>query len=262
MSRFFCFKVGLVLAGVWVGTLPVAQGGDVADVTMRVDVASAYLFKGVTLADGPVVQPWVEAGGFSIPETFGYLLLGAWGNYALDDYHWIADEYQFSEVDLYAFYTLPIPFLETSIGYTEYIYPNNGVLEMDREVSLWLRMPVGRFAVSGAAFLGIDGYIEEQKYYEAALDYTFALSEKTDLKTEIHAGYLDSDDRGTGWHDGSLSAELTHALGQRLSVAAFAAYVFQLDDEVLFDAQDIPGYGFVPGYDVELYGMLSLIYSF
>ena len=61
-------------------------GVAMAEVAVTLDLASAYVFRGVTLNDGAVIQPGIEASGFEIPEEYGALAVGAWGNYDLDDY--------------------------------------------------------------------------------------------------------------------------------------------------------------------------------
>ena len=54
------------------------------DVTM--DLASAYVFRGITFNDGVVFQPGIEASGLGLPEAYGAVAVGAWANYDIDDY--------------------------------------------------------------------------------------------------------------------------------------------------------------------------------
>ena len=103
-----------------------------ADVSVGVDFASAYVFRGVTFNDGLVAQPYGEISGFPIPEEYGSLAIGTWANFDIGDYGNTLEKNEFSEIDYYLSYTLPITALDVSVGYTEYTFPNGG--SADREV--------------------------------------------------------------------------------------------------------------------------------
>ncbi|HKL20200.1 MAG TPA: TorF family putative porin, partial [Tichowtungia sp.] len=121
-----------IIAGMMVA-LAAAVSVQAADVSATVDFASAYVFRGVTLNNGLVMQPGVEVSGFGLPEEYGSIAAGIWANYDLDDEDGMGSD--FSEIDYYMSYTLPIEALDVSIGYTEYDYPND-LGDNDREVSL------------------------------------------------------------------------------------------------------------------------------
>ena len=96
-----------------------------ADATVGVDVNSAYVFRGVTLNEGFVAQPYLEVSGLPID-------IGVWGNFDIeDDDARSVDGGQFSETDFYGSYSLPVEEVDVSIGYTEYT-DNNGDLDADR----------------------------------------------------------------------------------------------------------------------------------
>jgi hypothetical protein len=78
--------------------------GCAADVSVGADVASAYVFRGTTLNDGLVVQPYAEVGEFPIPEEYGSLTMGMWANFDIGDYGGTLDDNQFSEIDYYLTY--------------------------------------------------------------------------------------------------------------------------------------------------------------
>ena len=110
------------IATALVSGLVIAGGG------ATVDFASAYVFRGSTFNDGFVIQPGVEYDGFGIPEEYGSVAVGAWGNIDIGDYNNSLTTSQFSEIDWYAGYSLPalVEGLDLSIGYTEYTYPLSG----------------------------------------------------------------------------------------------------------------------------------------
>ena len=106
-----------------------------AGATAGATVASAYVFRGATLNDSPVLQPSLETSraGFT---------LGAWGNLDLAGYDDLdLESGQFSEIDLYGSYALPLPgkLLGVSAGYTEYTYPSSDS-DADRELGLSLKV--------------------------------------------------------------------------------------------------------------------------
>ena len=120
-----------------------------ADVSVTADFASAYVFRGVTFNDEAVFQPGVEVSGFPLPEEIGSFTVGAWGNYDIGDYDGNLMSSEFSEIDLYASYTLPIEFVDLSGGYTEYTYPNGG--PADKEVSASIAKAIAGFDLAAAA---------------------------------------------------------------------------------------------------------------
>jgi len=146
------------------------------DFSASVDFASAYVFRGVTLNNGLVVQPGAEISGFLLPEEYGSLAVGVWANYDLDDED--GDGSDFSEVDYYIIYTLPIEALDVSVSYTEYDYPGGG--PADKEVALSLGKALGDTGLYGSftANYGVGGAVDNSWYLQAALDYEKELSEK------------------------------------------------------------------------------------
>ena len=204
-----------------------------------VDFASAYVFRGVTFNDEPVAQPYLEAG------ILPGLTVGVWGNYDIGDYDGALAGDEFSEIDLYASYAIPVEGVDLSLGYTEYTYPN-ALLEADREVSLsaGLDLPL---APSIGVYYGLDGGIEENIYVEAGVGHDLDLAEGVGLSLGATVGYLEPDIGESGFHHYTVSATLGYGF-----VSAGVKYVGQIDDEVLTDDQ----------YDVEVIGTLSLSTEF
>ncbi len=210
-----------------------------ADATVGVDVNSAYVFRGVTMNDGFVAQPYLEVSGLPID-------IGVWGNLDLEsDEARGVDSGQFSETDFYGSYSLPIEVVDVAVGYTEYTY-NNGDLDADREVSLSFGLDTV-LAPSLGIFYGIDGGIEENFYAEASVGHDVTLTEAISLNLGALIGYLDPKEGEDGFHQYALSASLAYDF-----VTLGVTYYGQVDDNVLTDAK----------YDVEVVGTLGLAHSF
>jgi len=252
--------VAAVLAGLAVAG---ATGAMAAEASATLDLASAYVFRGATFNDGLVAQPGLEVSG--MPVT-----VGVWGNVDIDDYDGALDEGQFSEVDLYASYDLPMPegcLLGLSVGYTEYLYPGFGgaVLETDvdgkavaaavqgesdREFSLsaGLDLPL---SPSVTVYYGVAGGLEDSVYVEGAVGHGFTIAEKVSLDLGALVAYS-SPDAG---EDGFSHVEASASLGYSV-FSAGVTYIGQIDDEVLVDVED------GGAYDVEVVGVLGVGYDF
>jgi len=220
------------------------------DLSASVDFASAYVFRGVTLNNGLVVQPGAEISGFLLPEEYGSLAVGIWANYDLDDED--GDGSDFSEVDYYLSYSLPIEALDVSVSYTEYDYPGGG--PADKEVALSLGKALGDTGLYGSftANYGVGGAIDKSWYLQAALDYEKELSEKLTGSLGATVGYAWVDEGSDGFSDATLSAGLSYALNDNWSLSGGLTYIAQLDDDVLSDA----------AYDVDVVATIGISCGF
>lgn len=222
-----------------------------AEVGVSLDVASAYVFRGVTLNDGAVVQPGIEASGFALPEEYGAVALGAWGNYDLDDYGGGVTGSSFQETDWYASYSLPtiVDGVDLSVGYCEYSY---GTGFSDKEVSVGAGYAIEDLSLSATYYQGVGGLIHQQKYFELGASYGVAISEDLSGSIDATAGFIDPSVSGadSGFHDYTVGASLSYALSDAWSAGVSGTYIGQGDDTVLPDGTF--------GYDVEFVGMFSV----
>ena len=228
--------VQLAAAAVAATLLTGAAEPVLADASVTVDIASAYVFRGITFNDGPVVQPGIEV-------SLHGLTLGAWGNLDLDDYDGAVAKNQFSEIDWYLGYGVEAGLAEFGIGYTEYTYPG-AEGDADREVSLGVGLDVP-LSPELAVYYGVGGGIKKDIYVEAGIGHGFALMDGLDLDLGAAIGYLSPDEGESGFSAWSLTAGVTYGM-----LGASVTYYGQIDDDVLPDG---PG-----AYDVEVVGMLSL----
>ncbi|MFC1498085.1 TorF family putative porin [Verrucomicrobiota bacterium] len=214
-----------------------------SEVSVSVDVASAYVFRGATFNDGLVVQPGLEVAGL--------VTFGVWGNLDIDDYDGALEDGQFSELDIYASYDLPLDLdpLGLSVGYTEYLYPSGGG-DADREISLSAGFDF-IFSPSLAVFYGIDGGIEEMLYIELGLGHEFPISSEINGEVSIALGYVDPDGGDAGFSHADVSASVSYKC---LSVGVTS--VARIDKDVLPDVED------GGSYDAELVGSLGVGFKF
>lgn len=196
-----------------------------SEVTVGLDVVSAYVFRGSTFNDGFVAQPYVEIGG--LPVTFG-----VWANYDIDDYDGAVEGTQFSEVDFYASYGIPIDGVDASIGYTEYTYPSGGG-DADREFGLGVGLDLP-LAPSFGLYYGVDGGIEDSLYADFSVGQDIELSEDIGISLGALVGYMDIDEGESGFSHYEVSAGL--GLTEWLSIDV--TYIGQIDDDVLVDVED------------------------
>ena len=250
MKNIIATTVAAGVVAAWVGTA-------FAEVGVTADFASAYVFRGATFNDGFVVQPGIEASGLGLPEAYGSVAVGAWGNFDVDDYGGTLAGSEFSEIDWYASYSLPslVDGLDLFVGFTEYTYMDPtgaGGIPADKEAHVGLGYEVAGIDLGATAYLGTGGGINGNAYYDLSVAYAYAVSEELELSVGALVGYFDPDAGTSGWNDGVFDLAASYALGEVWSVGASAAYIAQLDDDVLVDV------GKGGAYDVDFVGMLSL----
>ena len=209
-----------------------------AEITFSVDVASAYVFRGVTFNDGPVLQPGMEA-------EIGDFVIGVWGNIDLDDYDGTLEKGQFSEIDVYAAYALPVEFMDIAIEYCEYTFPG-AEGKAEREVALVFGLDVPLSPELLVAY-GVDGGIKKDLYLELGVGYEMDVADMFSVELGAAIGYLIPDEGDSGFSAYSLTAGAAKG-----PFYASVTYVGQIDDDVLTDE----------AYDVEVYGLLGMAFTF
>jgi opacity protein-like surface antigen len=232
-----------------------------ADVSASADFASAYIFRGVTLNNGLVFQPGAKISGFPIPEEYGSIAVGTWANYDLSDGDRDLPKNEFSEIDYYLTYTLPVKVVDLSATYTEYTYPNGGGTESDKEVALSVGKAIGETGLYPSLVVnyGLGGAVEDSWYIQGGVDYSKALNDKLTLSSGIKVGYLISDVGDDGFNDATAKLGLSYALTENWAINGSLNYVAQLDDDVLVDADYNAG---TVGYDKDFFATIGLSCTF
>ena len=222
----------------------VAGAASGAEVSATLDVASAYVFRGATFNDGVVVQPGMEVCGFPVVEG---LAVGVWGNLDIDDYDGAVADGQFSEIDLYASYDIPLPteVLGLSVGYCEYTYPSGGG-DADREVSIGLGLGIP-LSPSVSINYGVDGGIEETLYVKLGIEHEQEVTEDLGLSASAAVGYVVPETGDSGFSHYVVTVGAGYSV-----VSASISYIGQIDDDVLPDVED------GGAYDADVVGMIGV----
>jgi len=217
------------------------------DISIGTDVASAYVFRGFTVNDGLVIQPYAIASGFPIPEKYGSFTVGSWANYDIGDYGGTLDNNKFSEVDLFIYYALPVNLLDVIVGYTECIYPDSDVTN-DRELNLSLSKGIGETGITPyfKAYHGVYGTLDGISYLQGGVGYKLPVTNTLSFAADAGAGYTAG---GTerGFNDVTGSFTATYALTAKLNLKASIVYLAELD---ALDA------------DTQCYGNIGISYNF
>lgn len=229
----------------------VAVVAQAAEVSTYVDFASAYVFRGVTLNDGFVMQPGAEISGFPIDEAYGSVAIGIWANYDIND---IGYGEEFSEVDYYISYSLPVEIIDIGLTYTNYDYPGGAGGDSDQEITLSLGSAIGTNGLYASVSFnyGVGGAIEDDLYIQGALDYEMELTDALSASAGVTVAYLVSDTGSDGFNDATASVGLGYALNDNWSINGGLTYIAQLDDEVLSDDD----------YDVDLVASVGVSCDF
>ena len=215
-----------------------------AEATAGADVASAYVWRGITFNDGLVVQPYVDVAagnGFAI---------NVWGNYDIDDYDNTLDDNEFSEIDLTLSYGFSLDPVDITVGHIEYLFPNGGEGTSEVFLSAYISLLEGVSA-------GVDAYYDydvvEDYYISASLAYDVTLDSGLGLGAGASAGYAGEDftiGPDDGLHEYTFSANASFPVTDAVGLSAFVAYTDTFDEDVL------------PEQDVDLYGGGGFSWSF
>ena len=218
-------------------------GSAVAGANLNVDIGSAYVFRGTTVADDLVVQPSLEMYGFGMPAEYGEITVGVWGTTAPfnDDTPSLDSIF---ETDWYIFYSLPemVERLNIYFGYTQYQYSFS---PDEKEIAIGADYELGEFVLGGSLNFMTDDrnpLTEDQTYIDLFAEYELEINEKSDVVFGALLGLLWQGDGNAalGLDDGfnhyELDAAYSYALGEMWSLGASLAYIGQLDSDVLPDS--------------------------
>ncbi len=226
--------ISIIIAGL-------AANGLAKNFTAGIDLKNAYISRGATFNDGPVVQAYAEVSDVQIPENLGTVTFGLWVNYDINDFSATYSEAQdgtLSEIDWYLTYCAPIEIADLSLTYTEYTYPHG--VTTDKEVILSAGKAIAETGLyaSLSTYYGIDdAFYDNSWYIKAALDYEKTITDKLTGTLGTSVAYDMSDTRQNGWNDGSLSVGASYALTENLSLNGSIAYIAQLDNDILTEAE-------------------------
>ncbi len=246
-----------------------------------VDLASAYVFRGQTLNDGMTLQPEVAA-------RVWWLSAGIWANIDIDDYQDSVDPYDVSETRLYADCEACLGKTRLGVRYTRYLdrlthtenlrnrlrnrewtAEERAVLEeflasageateiaahaqVEDDSELSFRWAVdGTVSPSVIVHRGIDGNIDGQTYVEGGLTWTYFDQGGWLLNVAAFGAYVEEVDGESGFSH----MRFTHTITWKILRATFT-YLQAIDDDILVDAAD------GGPYDIRNYGTIGAYYEF
>ncbi len=207
-----------------------SEGAQAAEVGIGADIASSYVWRGITINKDPVIQPSLEV---VHPSGIG---LEIWSNMDMGDDDGVFEKRQFSEIDLTAFYSFDLDYLSVTIGYIEYLYPGQTSVDIhgvtrgllsNREIFAGVDTePVPGLTV------GLTGYYEIEEwrdiYVVAEAAYEMDVTEKITAGVNGSIGYAGggfSENENSGLHDYLLGASSEYAFKEDLSFSIFVYYV-------------------------------------
>lgn len=226
------------LAGLGLLTLPATVRA--ADPSVGVDFYTAYVWRGITIQDTPVLQPWVDISGISFGKDVS-LGVNVWGNFPLSDWkkdgQLRADGGEFSEFDATLTLSLPKGF---KAGYTEFTFPTTAAIQYlgFREVFTgW----TGSFGVDVSANVYYGVHEITSIYGSVSVGRAFALSPKLKLTVEGQAGACGKEfaqiyggaDRKAGFSNYGFMAKLAFTPTEKITLGVNLGHVGSLDKSVL-----------------------------
>lgn len=230
MTQFLKKAAAGVAAGMML--LGTAKAGETLpfDVEVGADLFSHYVWRGFVVTDDPVLQPslTLSMAGFS---------LNVWGSMDLTDVNEEpGDDYRLQEVD----YTLSYGFtategLDVEVGVIDYTFAGaKSTAEVYGSVALSM---VPYVTPSITAYYDFDE--AEGWYFSAALDSSFALTEKLGLDLGASLGYADASYNEFYWgvaddglNDLNFSAGLSYQVNDMFSIGISAGYMVLVGSDV------------------------------
>ena len=256
MKRAFCLVAVATLT-----LTAAASTANAATATAALDVNSAYVWRGTTANDGLVLQPSIDVAsenGFSV---------NVWANYDIDDYDGLAEDNNFSEVDLTATYAFKLGVVDMSAGVIAYTFPTtypdayagaSKPITNTSELFLGASYDLGHgFSVLGKIYYDFDEV--DDFYITAGLGYSYNINEKTTLGLSGLISYAGEDmaafyggGTDSGFFNYLLTASIKYKVTDAFGIGANINFTDSMDDDVLTDEK----------VDTTVFGGISLTYTF
>lgn len=222
----------------------IAEEAAPVSVGLDVPVLSAYVWRGQTLNDKPVVQP-------SLTASKSGFMLNAWSSYNIDG----ASQGDFSEMDWTAAYSRSVGPVALGAGIVQYTFPNQTLAVEDGEDVAY----PGTVEVYGSAGLpdvllapALTVYYDvdqiEGFYGMLAVGHTFELTEKISLgfsaslgaaDADYNAGYFGVDDAAL--NDLVVGLALPVKVQENLILKPAISYVYLPDADIRDGAEALYG---------------------
>lgn len=220
--------------------------GTTVDVSADAAFMSTYVWRGILLTDGPVLEPGVTIGSMGAS-------LNIWGNMDLDDVN--DNEMEFNELDFTLDYSFDVSEFSFSVGAIHYTFPNTDfdptteiyvAASSSYTLGAWLALYQDIDASEGLyASLGYDYSIPVVEDY--GVDVGGAVSFGTSKNNEFYYGT----DSG-GLTDLLLTASVPFAIGDYVSIAPSVTVTTIINSDIkdVYDAADMDTSNVVAGISV------------
>lgn len=219
-------KNGIYIVIVLVLMFGVSVSAYADEAMIGLDLKSAYIWRGITRSDNPVLQPSmnVTIGGFSVD---------AMGNIDLDGCDRVQNHGLFTEVDVTLSYEIEVDTVEYMFGWIEYMFQDG--IGNTREI-----YGKAKAYITDQIFADIGAYydIDERKdiYLRSGLGVVFDLGDSLEVVVGCSVAAAGNDmspgDDG-GLHDYSFSLGVTHGAGSLCELALEIVYTNTMDEDVL-----------------------------
>lgn len=199
----------------------VSPAARAAEATVGLDVASAYVYRGVTLSEEVSIQPSLEVSG--LPVT-----LGVWADFDTEAEGMI-------ETDFYASYGIPVEGVDASVGYTEYAY---GAGAAEREVSLSAGIEAPLSPALGLYYMVDSDFPTDGQFFaDLSVGHDLELAEGVGLSLGALVSYIVQGDDAVA-DDGFNHYEVSASLGYKIASVG-VTYIGEIDDDVLVVDEDV-----------------------
>ncbi len=241
----------IILATALIGAIVPATASAEVAVDYTLDLASAYVWRGVTFLDGLSLQP-----GMTASHSSGFSA-NVWGAFDLDDAN--GNSGNFQELDVTLGYSFGLGEKSSlDIGWINYNFPNAGNAAGGQTSTneLFIGWSADVVAQPGITlyydFDAIEGY-----YANFSVGHSFPVSDTVGVDIGANFGYSSSEfataiQGGTksGFSDGTATVGFSWAGEGNWGVGGFVAYTDTLDDNVMVEQP------------VDLWAMISFSGSF
>jgi len=225
-----------------------AEDDDNIAVSADVSFANKYVWRGIVLTEGFVMQP-------SMNVAVGALTFNAWANMDLEDIN--DNEFEFNEVDLTADYAFETEMLAFNAGVIYYTFPNT---DFDSTLEVYFGATLNTF-LSPNVTLYKDVDLVEGLYASFGVGQDVPAGKDSDMSVSLAAtlGWGDESHNlfyygvdEASFTDVLISASTSYPLTDKLSFGASTALTILLSDDI--QANFDRSFNFV--------GALGLSYSF
>ena len=254
----------LIIAALAIATVAatcVAQeeGGSPLSFDVGADLYSDYIWRGIEVTDGPVIQP---AASLSLDlGDMGSISAGAWGNYDLTDDGPNGDP-DMSEVDYTISYAIDIEAVSLEAGHIWYTFPNSHGSDGSSTKEVYGSIAYNNDIVTPSAALYYDYDVVEGFYGTIGLDKGFELAENIEAGIFATLGAGD-DDYNAAYYgtssavtDFNLGASASYAVNDYVTVGVTVCWTSLVDGDIR-DNADAAGMS-----EDMLWGGLNLAASF